>query len=125
MGWSVLTQADGVVRGDPDDWVAGQGRESEGARGVGNKVQKGTTVGLEVGAVGGNTVHDGTHGVFTDTVTDVSAGVGADAEGWRLEVDGVGPSGQVGRRQVCRTTNEFWQGLFELAENNLGHLSGG
>ena len=125
MGWSVFTQADGVVSGDPDDWVAGQGRESEGARGIGDKVQEGTTVSLEVCTIGGNTIHDGTHGVFTDTVTNVSAGVGADAEGWRLEVNSVGPSGQVGRSQVCRTTNEFWQVLFEFAEDNLGHLSGG
>lgn len=114
MGWTVFTQTDGVVGGDPDDWVAGKGRQSEGAGGVGNEVQEGTTVGLVVGAESGDTVHDGTHGVLTDTVTDVTAGVVTQAQRRRLEVDGVGPSGQVGRSQVCRTTNEFWQVLFQL-----------
>ncbi len=72
MGGAVLTKTDRVVGSDPDDAVLGKGGETDGTDSVRDEVEESTGSG-DVHAVSGKTVHDGTHGVLTDTVTDVLA----------------------------------------------------
>lgn len=121
---TVLTQTDGVVGSDPDDSDAGQGRQTDGTGSVGDEVEESTTVGDD-GSVGGQTVHDGTHTVLTDTISDVSSGVVAEAGGRGLEVDGLLPAGKVGASQIGRATLKLGEDGLDLAEDGLGQLSAG
>ncbi|KAI3491949.1 hypothetical protein L1887_43658 [Cichorium endivia] len=124
VGGAVLAEADRVVGGDPDDAVVRERRETHGADGVRDKVEEGAGGG-DVHAVGGETVHDGAHGVLTDTVSDVLARVVAELGAGVLEVDGVAPSGEVGAGQVGGAAEELGDGVGELAEDGLGELARG
>lgn len=121
---TVLTQTNRVVGGDPDNALLGQSRQTDSTSGVGDEVQEGTGVG-DQRSVGGNTVHDGTHTVLTDTVADVATGVVTKTGGGGLEVDGTLPDGQVGAGQIGGTTNELGNSSDELAQDSLGQLSRG
>lgn len=122
MGRAILTKTDRVVSGNPDNANAGEGSETDGSCSVGDEVEEGTTIGKD-GTVGGQTVEDGAHGVLTNTISDVSAGVVTETGSRRLEVNGVLPSGQVGASQVGRATEELGNGSLDIAENNLRQLS--
>jgi hypothetical protein len=133
------------VGGDPDDLVVGEGRESDGTGGVGDlkerrqvnngsrqrkvkgegthEVEEGSSKGDD-GTVSVKTVHDGSHGVLPDTVSDVSTRVVAEAGLRSLEVDGLLPSGEVGSSQVGRSTDELRKRGSERLEDDLGVLSG-
>lgn len=124
VGRAVLTQTNGVVGGDPDNADLRQGRQTDGTGSVRDEVQESTTVG-DQGAVGSQTVHDGTHTVLTDTVAEVTARVVAQASRRGLEVNGALPPGQVGASQIGRATNELRDGLLDLAEDNLRQLARG
>lgn len=124
VGRAVLTKTDRVVGGDPDDALLGQGRQTDGTGGVGDEVEEGTTV-RDDGTVGGQTVEDGTHTVLTDTVSDVTSSVVAQASGWRLEVDSILPPGQVGASQIGGATDQLGDDGVDLLQDNLGQLSGG
>ena len=124
VGGAVLTKTDRVVGSDPDDAVVRESRETDGTDGVRDEVEE-STGGGDVHAVGGQTVHDGTHGVLSDTVADVLARVVTKLGAGVLEVDGVAPSGKVGAGQVGGTTEELGNGVGDLAEDGLGELSRG
>lgn len=120
---AVLTKTNRVVGGDPDGADARESRQTDGSGSVGNEVQEGTRV-RQDGAVGSKAVHDGTHAVLTDTVSDVSAGVVTETGGLGLEVDSLLPSGQVGASQISGTTEELGNDALDLGEDGLGQLSG-
>lgn len=122
VGRAVLAQTDGVVGGNPDVADLGQSRQTDGTGSVGDEVEEGTAVGQD-GAVGRQTVHDGTHGVLTDTVSDVSAGVVTETSVLGLEIDGILPSGQVGASQIGGTTDKLGDDSLDLAEDSLRQLS--
>lgn len=124
VGRAVLTKTDGVVGGNPDDALLGQGRQTHGTGGVRDEVQEGTTVGDD-GAVGGQTVQDGAHTVLTDTVSDVTSSVVAQAGSWGLEVDSLLPPGQVGASQIGRATDQLGNDRVDLLQDDLGQLSRG
>jgi hypothetical protein len=124
MGWSILTKSDRVVGGDPDVADAGKGREADRSSSVGNEVQEGTGVWDDVSSVGGETVHDSTHGVFTDTIADVTTSPVSELGRWWLEIKGILPAGKIGASQIGGTTDELWDDLSELGENSLGKLAG-
>lgn len=121
VGGSILTESDGVVGGNPDDLVVRESGESDGTGGVRDEVEEGSAEGND-GTVGVETVHDGTHGVLSDTVSEVSTAVVSETSLGGLEVDGLLPSGEVGSSQVGRTTNELRKGSGEGLEDNLGVL---
>ena len=120
---TVLAKTDRVVGGNPDSADLRKGRETDGTGSVRDEVEEGTTIGDD-GAIGGHTVEDGTHTVLTDTEADVAAGVGTEASGRRLEINGTLPPGEVGAGQIGGTTNELGNGLEDLVENSLGKLAG-
>lgn len=120
---AVLAKTDRVVGGNPDSADLRKGRETDGTGSVRDEVQEGTTIGDD-GAIGGHTVKDGTHTVLTDTEADVTASVGTETSGGRLEVDGTLPPGEVGAGQIGGTTNELGNSLEDLVENSLGKLAG-
>src|SRR5690606_9600053 len=95
MGRTVLTKTNGVVGGNPNDLVVREGRETDGTGGVGDEVQESTTIGNS-GTVDGQTVHDGTHTVLTDTVADIATSPVTETSRRGLEVGGALPPGQVG-----------------------------
>ncbi|ROV88950.1 hypothetical protein VPNG_10195 [Cytospora leucostoma] len=122
VGRTVLTKTDRVVGGDPDNTVLGERGQTHGTGGVGDEVEESTTVGDD-GAVGGETVEDGTHSVLTDTVADVTSTVVAQTGGRGLEVDSLLPPGEVGASQICGTTNQLGDDVVYLLQNDLGQLS--
>lgn len=119
---TVLTKTNGVVGGDPDGADLGEGRQTHSTGGVRHEVEESTTV-RQDGAVGGETVHDGTHTVLTDTVADVTARVVTETVGLGLEVDGLLPAGQVGAGQIGGTTEELRQDALNLGQDSLGELA--
>lgn len=121
---AVLTETNGVVGGDVDDAVVGEGGETDGTGGVGHEVQEGTT-GRDDGAVGGHTVHHTGHGVLTHTVAHVAAAPLANASAWRLEVNSGFPAGVVGASQVGRAGHELRDGVVDSLEDSLRKLTGG
>lgn len=122
MGWSILTKSDGVVGSDPDDADLGESGETDGAGSVGDEVQEGSRV-WDEGSVCGEAVHDGTHGVLTDTISDVTSAPVTEASRWWLEVNSILPPGQVGAGQICRSSDQLWDDRVDLGEDNLGQLS--
>lgn len=112
------------MSGDPDDAVLREGRETHSADSVRDKVEE-SSGGGDVHAVGGETVHDCTHGVLTDTVSDVLARVVTELGAGVLEVDSVAPTGQVGAGQIGGTTKKFGNSVSDLGEDSLGKLSRG
>ncbi|KAH3661259.1 hypothetical protein OGAPHI_006666 [Ogataea philodendri] len=76
MGWTILTQTNGVMSSNPDDWVVRQSRKSHGTGSVRHKVEESGTKHFVVGTEGRNTVDDGTHSVFSHTESDVSTRLG-------------------------------------------------
>lgn len=124
VGRSILAETNRVVCGDPDGSEIGQSRETNSTDGIGNKVEEGTSSG-DVETVGVETVHDGTHGVLSDTVSDVPTGVISKLRRGVLEVDGIGPTGEIGAGQVGGTTKELRNGGGELGKCSLRELSGG
>ena len=121
---AVLTQTDGVVGSDVDDTDAGQGRQTDGTGGVRHEVQESTASGDD-GAVGSQTVHDGSHGVLTHTVAEVAAGPLANAQLGGLEVDGVLPAGVVGASQVSRARQQLGDDIVDLLQDGLRQLTRG
>lgn len=119
---TVLTQTDGVVGSDVDDTDAREGRETDGTGGVGDEVQEGTGGG-DNGTVGSETVHDGSHGVLTDTVAEVAAGPLTNTVLRGLEVDGVLPAGVVGASQVSRAGDELGDDVVDLLKDSLAQLT--
>lgn len=122
VGWSILTEADGVVGGDPDDTLAGESGQADGTGCVGDEVKEGSSV-WEDGSVGGETVHDSSHGVLTDTISDVATAPVTKSSGWGLEVDGILPPCQVGTGQICGSSDQLWDSIVDLAKHDLGKLS--
>ena len=120
---AVLTQTDGVVGSDVDDTNAGQRGQTDGTGSVGDEVEESTTGGDD-GAVGSETVHDGSHGVLTDTVAEVAAGPLTNAEVRGLEVDGVLPAGVVGASQIGGARQQLGNDIVDLLEDGLGQLAG-
>ena len=123
VGWSILTETDRVVGGDLNDSEVRQGRETDGAGGVRDEVEESGTEWNDT-SVGGETVTDGSHTVFSNTESKVSTGVASKTRRWVLEVLGTLPSGQVGSGQIGRTTNELGKDLGKLGDGRLGELSG-
>lgn len=123
VGRAVLTQADGVVGSNVDDADARQSRQTDGTSGVGDEVQESTTSGDD-GTVGGQTVHDGSHGVLTHTVAEVAARPLTNAVLRGLEVNGVLPAGVVGASQVSRARQQLGDDIVDLLEDSLRQLTG-
>lgn len=69
------------------------------------------------------TVGDGTHGVFTDTIPDVCAGVVAEASAGRLEVDSALHTRQVAASQIGGTTKQVGENGGNGRQRNLGELT--
>lgn len=124
MGWSILTKTDGVVGGNPDGADLGKGGETDGTGGVGDEVKESSSV-WDDGSVCGETVHDGTHGVLTDTVSDVTSRPVTETGGWWLEVNGVLPAGQIGAGKISGSSDQLWDDLVDVLKNDLGELAGG
>jgi hypothetical protein len=120
---TVLTKTDGVVGGDVNDALLGESRETDGTGGVGDEVEESTTGGDE-GAVCLKTVHDGGHGVLTDTVTHVATRPLANASVRRLEVNSGLPAGVVGASKIGRAGNELRNDIVDLLDDSLGELTG-
>lgn len=119
---TILSKTNGVVGGNPDDADPRQGRETDSSGSVGDEVEESTAI-RQDSAVGSETVHDGTHGVLTDTVADISASVVTETGGLGLEVNSALPASQVGTSQISRATEELGNGVHDLAQNGLGKLA--
>ena len=115
---AIFTQTDGVVGVNEDGALLHQGGHAQGVAGVLHEHQEGGAVGDET-TVQGDTVHDGGHAELAYTVVDVVAGGIVVGQGL-----GTGPHGQVGRRQVGRTTHELRQQLAERFQRVLGRFTG-
>lgn len=124
MGWSILTKSDGIVSSDPDGADLGKGGETNGTGSIGDEVKESASV-WDDGSICGETVHDGAHGVLTYTVSDVASGPVTEAGGWWLEVSGVLPARQIGAGEISRSTDQLWNNLVDVLENDLGELAGG
>lgn len=122
VGRTVLTQTDGVVGSDVDDTDARESRETDGTGGVGDEVQEGTG-GRDNGTVGSETVHDGSHGVLTDTVAEVTARPFTNTVLRGLEVNGVLPAGVVGASQVSRAGDELGNDIVDLLKDSLAQFT--
>lgn len=124
VGRPILSKTDGVMGGDPNGTDLGQSRETDGTGSIGDKVEESTAV-RQNGAVGSKAVHDGTHGVLTNTIADVSTRVVSEASGFGLEVNSLLPAGQVGASQVCGATKELGNYSLDFAQHGLGKLARG
>ena len=124
VGRAVLTKTNGVVGGNPEDTDLGERRKTDGTGSVRDEVEESATVG-DNGAIGSHAVHDGTHGVLTDTEADVAAGVVAQSSGRRLEVDSSLPPGEVGASQIGGTANKLGDDVEDLVDDSLRQLSRG
>merc|ERR1711900_75028 len=122
MRRSILTKTDGVMGSYPNDTDLRQGRKTNCTSSIGNEVQEGSSIWND-STICGKTVHDSTHCVLADTISDVTSGPVTDLKGGWLEVNSVFPSGQVGTGQICRTANQLWDRLVNLGENDLRKLS--
>lgn len=120
---TVLTKTDGVVGGDVDDALLGESRKTDGTGGVRDEVEESATSGDE-GTVCLKTVHDGGHGVLTDTVTHVATRPLANASVRRLEVNSGLPAGVVGASKIGRAGNELRNDIVDLLDDSLGKLTG-
>ena len=120
---TVLTKTDGVVGGDVDDTLLGEGRETDGTGGVRDEVEESAT-GRNEGTVGLKTVHDSGHRVLTDTVTHVATRPLANASVRRLEVNSGLPAGVVGASKIGRAGNELRNDIVDLLDDSLGELTG-
>jgi hypothetical protein len=120
---TVLTKSNGVVGCDPDGADPGKGGQTDGTGSVGDEVEESARV-WQNGTVSGKTVHDGTHGVLTDTVADIATSVVTEAGGGGLEVNSLLPAGKVGASQVSGTTEQLGNDALDLGQNSLGELAG-
>ena len=131
---TILTQTNGVVGGDPDNANLGQGGKTDGTGSVGNEVEESTTSGDD-GTVGSETVHDGTHGVLTDTVAEIATAplTNAESGGWkstasfqRVLLDPV-KSAEPERSSGTNLVDLLQDSLGELTRGNgsIGRLVGG
>jgi hypothetical protein len=118
---AILTKTDGVVGSDVDQTLVGESGETDGTGGVGDEVEESSTSGDD-GTVGGQTVHDGGHGVLTDTVPHVTARPVSNAEVGGLEVNSILPAGVVGASQIGGTGDELGNDIVDGLENGLGEL---
>mmetsp|Transcript_1108 Transcript_1108/g.2425 ORF Transcript_1108/g.2425 Transcript_1108/m.2425 type:complete len:204 (-) Transcript_1108:1046-1657(-) len=75
MSWAVLTDADGVVSEDPDVRQLHDGTESNRWLEVVGENEEGRAERTELGD--GQAVHDGAHGMFSDSEVKISASVAA------------------------------------------------
>jgi hypothetical protein len=124
VGRAVLTQTDGVVGSDVNSTDAREGGQTDSTSGVGNEVQE-STGGRNDGTVCSKTVHDSSHSVLTDTVTEVAARPLTNAVlGW-LEVNSVLPAGVVGASQIGGTRQKFGDDRVDLLKHSLRQLTGG
>lgn len=124
MGRAILTETNGIVGGDPDGADLRQSRQTDGTSSVRNEVEESATI-RQDGTIGGETVHDGSHAVLTDTVADVSTSVISQTGSLGLEVDSGLPASQVGTSQISGTTKELRQGRLDLAQDSLRQLASG
>lgn len=115
---TVLSKTNGVVSGNPNDADLGQSRETDSTSTIGDKVQEGTAV-RQDSTVSGETIHDGSHTMLTDTVADISTRIVSEPSSLGLEVNRGLPTGQVGASQISRTTEELRDGAFNLAQHSL------
>ena len=69
-------------------------------------------------------VGDRTHTVLTNTITDISALIAAEARVLRLEVNHRLRAGEVAARQVGGTTHQFRKNGDDGGENDFGQLAG-
>jgi hypothetical protein len=122
VGRTILTETDGVVGSDPDNTDLGNRAQPDGTSSIRYKVQEGAAKRNDV-TVGSKTVHDGTHGMLTDTITDVASSIVTKSGGLWLEVGGSLSTSQVGTGQIGRTTNELGNDTIELLEHCLGELA--
>mmetsp|Transcript_17555 Transcript_17555/g.44785 ORF Transcript_17555/g.44785 Transcript_17555/m.44785 type:complete len:233 (+) Transcript_17555:329-1027(+) len=81
MSWTILAQANGIVRHDEQDRELTQSRKADRTYAVADKDQKGRTVGAET-TVSKDTVGNSNHTMLTNTETQVPSHVGV-----LLEVD--------------------------------------
>ena len=72
VGWAVFTETDRVVSGDVEHTEVGQGRQTDGAGSVRDKVEECRAKGDDA-TVSGETVADGSHAVLTHTESEVAA----------------------------------------------------
>lgn len=71
------------------------------------------------------TVGNGSHSVLTDTISDICAGVCAEASARGLKVNASLDLRQVTTGEISRTTNEIREGRDNRGENNFGEFSRG
>ncbi len=72
MGGSILSETNRVMSGDPNDSDLGKGSKTNSASGIGNEVQECSTIGND-GPICGETIHNSTHGMLTNAISDVTA----------------------------------------------------
>lgn len=123
MGRTVLTQTNRVVSSDVDGTDVGQSRETDRTGSVGDEVEESASSGDE-GTIGSDTVHDTTHGVFTDTVADVTSSPITNSKLGRLEVNSILPPGVVGASQISRSGEKLRDNAVDLLEDSLRELTG-
>ena len=121
---AVFTKTNGVVRRDIDGPDLREGGQTHGAGSIGDEVQEGTASG-DHGAVSSHTVHGSSHGMFTDTISEVPASIITELENWGLEVNSALPPGVVGASQIGRSRHELRDGLVDLLKDGLGEFPRG
>ncbi len=113
MRGAVFADADGIVRHDVDRANAHQSREADRGTAVIGKDEE-RRAERDQSAVQCDAVHCGRHAVFADPEVDIIAVVFAGRDG--LVVRGLGA---VGRRQVGRAANQFWDSRDQMLERHL------
>ena len=71
------------------------------------------------------TVHNRTHGVFTDAIADIDTLIIAKTRAGGLEVDALRDLGQVRPSQVCTATDQFRELGSDRGEDGLAQLARG
>jgi hypothetical protein len=119
---TIFTKTNGVVSGDPDNADLRQSRKTDGTGSIGNEVQESTTSGDD-GTVSCETIHDGTHGVLTDTVAEVTTAPLTNAVLRGLEVNSSLPASVVGSSQISGTGEKLRKNTVDLLQDSLGQLT--
>ena len=118
VGWSVLTQPDGVVGKDEDYPRPHQRRDADGVAGVLGKHEERAAV-RNVAAMHGDAVHDRRHAEFAHSVGNVvAAGLPGHPPGAR-------PVGQVRASEICGAAQQFGERRGKSLDGVLRSLAAG
>ena len=137
---AVLSEADRIVGGNPDNLVAGESGETDGASSVRDEVlfpvvsvlatakflvtyQKGSNV-WHNSSVSGQPIGNGTHSVFANTIPDVGTAVVSQTGAGVLKLLVALNPRQVTASQISGAAHQIWDPGVDGSQHDLGQFTG-